>query len=91
MAGVVSPLLMAVKFLRGLALAVGLSLIAWASLLLYWDFPFASKTLIGNLPFMLFVLMGTVPVYLMVYGLIWMFVRTEHPHSHKGCAAKPER
>jgi hypothetical protein len=70
-AGVVSPLLMAVRFLRGGVLAVGLSLIPWASLLFYWDFPFPNKTLIGNLPFVLFVLIGTVPVYLMVYGLVW--------------------
>ena len=82
--GVVSPLLKALKFLRGGVLAVGLSLIPWASLLLYWDFPFPDKTLTGNLPFMLFVLIGTVPVYLVVYGLVWVFVPKEHPHDEKG-------
>ena len=82
--GVVSPLLKAVKFLRGGVLAVGLSLIPWASLLLYWDFPFPNNTLIGNLPFMLFVLIGTVPAYLIAYGLVWMFVPKEHPHDEQG-------
>lgn len=82
--GVICPLLKAVKFWRGGVLAVGLSLIPWASLLLYWDFPFPNKTLIGNLPFVLFVLIGTVPVYLVVYGLVWMFVPKEHPHDEKG-------
>ena len=81
--GVASPFLNPVKFLRGGAIAVSLSLIPWASLLLYWDFPFPNKTLIGNLPFMLFVLIGTVPIYLVVYGLVWMVVPQEHSRDQK--------
>ena len=79
--GVASPLLNPVKFLRGGAIAVSLSLIPWASLLLYWDFPFPNKTLIGNLPVILFVLIGTVPIYLVGYGLVWMVVAKKHPHG----------
>jgi hypothetical protein len=74
-AGVASALLSKVRFWRGAALALGLSLVPWAALLLYWNFPFPSKTFIGNLPFMLFVLIGTVPLYLVAYGLAWVFAR----------------
>ena len=81
--GVASPFLNPVKFLRGGAIALSLSLIPWASLLLYWDFPFPNKTLIGNLPVMLFVLIGTVPIYLIVYGLVWMVVAKKHAHGQE--------
>ena len=93
MVGVASPLLKALKFLRGGVLAVGLSLIPWASLLLYWGFPFPDKTLLGNLPFMLFVLIGTVPVYLVAYGMVWMFLPREHPRDEKRslCSSTVER
>lgn len=78
--GLASPLINRVKFLRGGALAVSVSLIPWATLLFYWEFPFPDKTLIGNLPFMLIVLFGTVPAYLMVYWLVWMVV-SRQPHA----------
>lgn len=85
--GAASALLTKVKFWRGAILALGLSLLPWASLLLYWNFPFPDKTLVGNLPFMIFVLLGTVPVYPVAYGLAWVFVpkntrpNGEHPPS----------
>lgn len=44
-------------------------------MLLYWDFPFASKTFIGNLPFMLFLPIGTVPLYLVAYGVARMLAQ----------------
>lgn len=87
--GVASPRLSPVKFLRGGAIAVSLSLIPWASLLLYWDFPFPNKTLIGNLPVLLFVLIGTVPIYLIVYGLVWMVVAKKHPHGQEQSLSNP--
>jgi hypothetical protein len=74
-AGVASALLGGVRFWRGAALALVLALLPWAALLLYWNFPFPSKTFIGNLPFMLFVLIGTVPLYLVAYGLARVFAR----------------
>ena len=36
---------------------------------------------------MLFVLFGTVPVYLVVYGLVWMFVPKNHTQIREGAPA----
>jgi hypothetical protein len=74
--GVVSAFAGRLRFLRGALLAVVVSLIPWACLLWYWDFPFPEKTLIGNLPFMIFVLIGTVPMYLLAYAIAWLYAST---------------
>ena len=73
--GMFSALMPAVSFLRGGLIALGVSLLPWLGWLLYWGFPFPSKSLLGNLPFLLLVLIGTLPVYLTVYGVIWLIVR----------------
>ena len=73
--GMLSALMPAIGFLRGGLIALGVSAVPWLGWLLYWDFPFPSKSLAGNLPFLLLVLIGTLPVYLMVYGVIWLIVR----------------
>lgn len=43
LAGVASASLSKVRFWRGAGLVLGLSLVPWAALLLYWDFPFAAR------------------------------------------------
>jgi hypothetical protein len=82
--GIASALAARLGFLRGAALAALASLIPWAGLLVYWDFPFPEKTLLGNLPFMMFVLIGTVPAYLLAFAFTWFLsylaTRGGEPH-----------
>src|SRR5688500_12630650 len=68
--GAASALLDRVGFWRGAAWVLILSLLPWVSLLLYWDLSLASKS---NLQLMIVVLIGSVPVYLVAYGLAYLF------------------
>jgi hypothetical protein len=74
-AGVLGAHLATSGFVRGLVLTLGLSLLTWASLLLYWDFPFASRTFVGNAGFLMFVLLGALPIFLAAFGIAWFCLR----------------
>jgi hypothetical protein len=73
--GAVSALSTRIRFWRGAALNLALSFLPWISLLLYWDFPFPNKALLGNLPFLALVLIGSLPLYLVTYGLARLYLR----------------